>query len=127
MHVVPSPIEQVHIQQALADSQMSMAAIQTLLSLSQWVLGVLALLIAAFAIWGFDAIKRAACREAEQIANKGFEAYIGTEAFQDMIRTKIAESVQQRWENTFVVSRLAEEKKGPDDASPFPVATGDGK
>lgn len=121
IHTVPSPIEQQHIREALEASQTAMSAIQTLLSMSQWVLGILAVVLAGIAIFGWVVIRNAVMSQSKQIANKRFDAYIETAGFKDLVSQQIAKSVKERWENTVVVSRLAEERKSPGDASPFPT------
>ena len=54
-----------------------------------------------------------------KIANDQFDSYIKTETFLEMVKDRIEKSVQERWQNTIVVSRLSEDVKSPNDPSPF--------
>lgn len=123
--VEPSTVEQEHVKQALEASNTAIDAISTVLAISSWTLGIIAVFLGIVALWGYAAIKRAAGSEAKQIANERFNAYIETDEFKDLVKAKIEKSVQDRWQNTVVVSRLSEEPKMPDDPSPFP--SGDAK
>lgn len=122
LHMLPTAVEQAHIKEALEASQTAMGAIQSLLSLSQWVLGILGLVLAGIAIFGWVAIRNAVLSQSKQIANKRMDDYIGTDGFKALVAERIAKSVDERWSNTVVVSRLAEETRPPGDLSPFPKA-----
>lgn len=120
--MLPTAVEQAHIKEALEASQTAMAAIQSLLSLSQWVLGILGLVLAGIAVFGWVAIRNAVLSQSKQIANKRLDDYLETSEFKALVTERIAKSVDERWSNTVVVSRLSEEIKAPGDASPFPKA-----
>ena len=119
-HVQPGPVEQEHIKQALEASETAIDAIGTIVSVSTWALGIIAVALTLIAVWGYAAIRRAASEEAKQIANKRFDDYIETDEFKEMVKARIAQSVHDRWGSTFVVSRISEEQKDPNDPSPFP-------
>jgi hypothetical protein len=126
--VVPTavpPIEQEHVKKALEASQTAMDAISTVTAISTYTLTILGVIIAILALWGVGALVRAARSAAKQIANARFNAYIESDEFKEMVKVRIEKSVQDRWQNTIVVSRLAEDVKAADDPSPFP--TGDAK
>jgi hypothetical protein len=126
--IVPTavpPIEQEHVKKALEASQTAMDAISTVTAISTYTLTILGVIIAILALWGVGALVRAARSAAKQIANARFNAYIDSDEFKEMVKVRIEKSVQDRWQNTIVVSRLAEDVKAADDPSPFP--TGDAK
>lgn len=123
LHTVPSPIEQEHIHQALDASQTAMSAIQTVTSVASWTLTIIGIAIALLALWGVTAIIMQARKSAERIANERFDAYIKSDEFKEMVKERISKSVDERWGNAFVVSRLSEDKKPAGEASPFPAAT----
>jgi hypothetical protein len=126
--VVPTavpPIEQEHVKKALEASQTAMDAISTVTAISTYTLTILGVIIAILALWGVGALVRAARSAAKQIANARFNAYIESDEFKEMVKVRIEKSVQDRWQNTIVVSLLAEDVKAADDPSPFP--TGDAK
>ena len=120
LHTVPSPIEQVHIREALEASQTAMNAIDTLLSMSQWVLGIMALVVGIIAIFGWGAIRNAVLAQSKQIANKRMVDYIDSEAFSDLLSIKIEEAVVRR-EQDRDAQRLAEEPRPEGEAPPFEV------
>jgi hypothetical protein len=122
LHTVPTPIEQEHIRQAMEASQTSMDAIQTLLSMSQWVLGVLAVLIAILALWGLRAVTRGSAQAAKQIANGRFDTYIECQEFRDLVEEKIDRAIERRWQNTIVIRTLKEDPPPAGDLSEFPEA-----
>jgi hypothetical protein len=84
--------------------------------------GILGLVLAGIAVFGWVAIRNAVLSQSKQIANKRLDDYIKTDEFKALVAERIAKSVDERWSNTVVVSRLAEETKSPGDASPFPKA-----
>lgn len=116
----PSQLEQEHVQQALEASQTAMDAIGTVTNLATYTLTILGIILGLVAIVGGVAIWRAARATAKQIANKRFDTYIMTDEFKELVRVKIEQSVQDRWQDTVVVRRLSEELKPADDPSPFP-------
>jgi len=117
--IEPSAIEKAHIDQALAASQTAIDAISAVVSVSTWALGLIGIAIAIIALWGWSTLKAAARETAEEIANKRFDSYIKTETFLEMVKERIERSVQERWQNTIVVSRLSEDVKPLNDPSPF--------
>jgi hypothetical protein len=119
LHTSPTPVEQEHIRQALEASQTSMDAIQTLLSLSQWVLAVL---IAILALWGLRAVIWGSAKTAKQIANSRFDAYMETKEFRDLVEERLDKALDRRFQDTVVVRTLKEESAAAGDASEFPEA-----
>ena len=123
---VPVPaIEQAHVKQALEASQTAMDAISTVTAVSTYTLTILGVMIAILALWGVGALVKAARAAAKQIANSRLDSYIQSDEFNDLVKLKIEKSVQEKWLNTVVVTRLAEDVKSADDPSPFP--SGDAK
>jgi DNA polymerase III sliding clamp (beta) subunit (PCNA family) len=118
----PSGVEQEHIKEALEASQTAMDAIATVTSLTSYTLTILGIFIALLALWGVSAVVRTAKATAKQIANERFKAYIETDEFKELVKERIAKSVDEKWGNTFVIRRLAEDEKDPADFSPFPSA-----
>lgn len=117
--IEPSAVEKAHIDQALAASQTAIDAISTVVSVSTWALAIIGIGIAIIAWWGWSTLKAAARETAEKIAIRRFDSYIKTDAFLELVKDRIERSVQERWQNTVVVSRLAEDVKSPNDPSPF--------
>lgn len=124
--IEPSKVEQSHIDQALNASETAISAIDTLLNISTWTLGVLAILLAVIGIVGWGVIRAACIGASKQIANKRFDAYIETEAFQKLVQDRIAKSVEERWGKTIVLSRLQEEKPLTGDEPLFPAEPNEG-
>lgn len=114
------PVEQEHIKQALEASQTAMEAISTVTAISTYTLTILGVIIAILALWGVNALVKAARAAAKQIANSRLDSYIKSDEFNELVKLKIEKSVQEKWLNTVVVTRLAEDVKTPDDPSPFP-------
>lgn len=120
LHTVASPIEQEHISQALDATQIAMGAVQTLLSLSQWVLGILGLVLAGIAIFGWVVIRNATMAQAEQIANKRLDAYMESDDFDKLVAKKVEDCVDARWQNVLVAQSLKDDAKPAGDQPAFP-------
>lgn len=116
--VEPSVVEQQHVEMALEAMQTAMSAIDTLLSLSSWVLTVLGVLIAIIAIFGWVVIRNAVIAQSEQIANKRMNAYLKSDAFKALLAKEVDQSVRARWQSR-AVSRLEEERAQAGDVTPF--------
>lgn len=99
-------------------SHTAIAAIDTLLNFSMWVLGILAIIIAIVAIFGYAAIKRYAARVAEGIANEKANRYIGSDEFLGVVEQTIAKEVQEHWRSTVVVN-LDSRPASPSSVSAF--------
>lgn len=117
-HDAASVVEQEHIKQALEASQTAIDAISSLLSMSQWVLGILALVVGVIAIFGWGAIRSGVLAQSKQIANKRMSDYIKSQEFADLLFTKIDEAVERR-EQDRAAERLTEDRRDASDAPAF--------
>jgi hypothetical protein len=120
MHGTATPVEQEHIERALAASQASMDAISTVTSVASYTLAVLGVLIAVLAIWGIKEITEQARAAAERIANKKLADYITSEAFSVFVKNRIDKAVEARWQEMQIGSMVQEETATEDGVSPFP-------
>lgn len=116
----PSAVEQEHIRQALDASQTAIDAISTILTVSTWALAIIAVFLGLVALWGYSAVRRAACDQAKRIANEQFDAYVGTDQFKKLVAERIAKSVEERWGKAVVLTRLEEEPNIAGEPAPFP-------
>jgi len=103
-------------------SDASIQAIGSLLSMSQWVLGILAILLAVIAIVGWITIYRAALAACRNMAKNHLESYINSEAFRNLVSDKIERQLEKEWENRLVSTTLDRSDKEANDPSPFPQA-----
>lgn len=116
----PTEVESAHIRQALDASQTAIDAISTIVSVSSWTLGIIAVFLGLVALWGYAAIRKAASDEAKRIANATLDTYIDGEEFRQLVKERIAKSVEEQWGKTVVLSRLQEEPPPPNDPQAFP-------
>lgn len=121
-HASPSVVEQAHINQALDATQTAINAIDTLLALSSWTLGVLGVVLAGIAVFGWVAIRNAVKSQSEQIANTRLDSYLKSDEFKALLAKKVDESIKAKWQNAIVINGLREDPAPPHDPSPFPEA-----
>lgn len=114
-----SELERAHIDQALSASETAISAIDTLLNISMWTLGILAILLAVIGIIGWSVIRAACINHAKQIANDRFDAYIRTDEYHDFVQARVDKAVKANWQN-HLMKRIEEAVKEEDDPSPFP-------
>jgi hypothetical protein len=120
MHGTATPVEQQHIDRALAASQASMDAISTVTSVASYTLTILGVIIALLAIWGIKEIWERAERAAERIANKKLAAYITSEEFSAYVKNRIDKAVEARWQEMQIGSMEQEQAVAEAGDSPFP-------
>ena len=99
-------------------SRTAIAAIDTLLNFSMWVMATLAIIIAIVALIGYSAIRRYAARVAKHIANEKASRYIDSEEFLRLVEQAVAREVRERWTSTVVV-KLDSQPAPPDTTSAF--------
>jgi hypothetical protein len=119
--VIPEPtlVEQSHIDQALSASQTAISAIDTLLNISMWTLGILAIVLAVIGIIGWSVIRAACLNAVKQIANERFDSYIETDEFREFVQARVDKAVKANWQN-HLMKRIEEAVREEGDASPFP-------
>lgn len=115
----PSALEQAHIDRALNASETAISAIDTLLNISMWTLGILAILLAVIGIVGWSVIRSACLAKLEQIANARWGEYIASDEFKALMETRIDKAVKSRWQDS-QVQGLEEAVREQGDPSPFP-------
>lgn len=103
----------------IADS--AIAAIDTILNLSTWGLGILGVIIALLAIFGYGFIASSARKSAKEVATKAMSSYIKSQEFADQMQGAVEAEVRRRMANKFIVANLTEEPDG-DEPDPFPSA-----
>lgn len=117
--VEPSAVEQAHIEDALNASETAISAIDTLLNISMWTLGILAIVLAVIGIIGWSVIRAACLNAAKQIANDRFDDYIKSDEYRDFVQARVDKAVKANWQN-HLMKRIEEAVKEEDDPSPFP-------
>jgi len=90
-----SPVEVIQATEALQITEISMQTIATLLNLSMWVLGLLAVVLAIISVFGWVTIKSAAMNTVENIAKNYLDNYIKSEKFKQMMEEKTLEAVEK--------------------------------
>ena len=115
----PSVIEQGHIDQALNASETAISAIDTLLNISMWTLGILAIALALVGIIGWSVIRAACINHAKQIANDRFDDYIKSDEYSAFVQARVDKAVKANWQN-HLMKRIEEAVKDEGEASPFP-------
>lgn len=103
-------------------SERALDAIATQLSLSSWVLGAMAVVVATLGIFGWAAVRRAAIKRAESLAKRRVKTYLCSDEFHALVRTKIEEYTRENWENRIVSTALDRSDKSNVENSPFPTA-----
>jgi len=106
-----SPVEVIQATEALQITEISMQTISTLLNLSMWVLGLLAVLLAIISVFGWVTIRSAAVNTVKNIANKYLDNYTKSEEFKQMIEDKLSEVIEKRWQNTVVIKQFEAPKR----------------
>lgn len=117
--VEPSQVEQAHIDQALSASETAISAIDTILNVSMWSLGILAILLGIIAIFGWGVIRNACLDRAKQIANKRIKAYIEGEEFAALLKERIDKAAKAEWQAR-TIERITEAVRREGEDSPFP-------
>lgn len=102
----------------------AISAVDTMLNTAQWVLGVLGVVLAVLAIFGFLYISKGAKKHAERIANKRLDDYLQGESFANLVESKLAESIEKRWQNTVVLHSIQAPDRSQGDEQPFPQKPG---
>jgi hypothetical protein len=116
----PSTVEQAHIEQALSASETAISAIDTLLNISMWTLGILAVVLAVIRIIGWSVIRAACLNAVKQIANDRFDRYIESDEFRQFTQDRVDRAVKANWQN-HLMKRIEEAVRKDSDPSPFPT------
>ena len=103
----------------VADS--AIAAIDTILNLSTYVLTILGVIIALLAIFGYAFIASSARKAAREVATDAMDSYIKGQEFADRVQGAVESEVKRRMANKFIVANITEEPDG-DEPDPFPSA-----
>lgn len=96
----------------------ALAAIDTLLNASMWVLSVLAFVLAVIAIFGWTVIRRASVERATKVAGEKLDEFLSTEDFESLLSDKIQEAIERKWQGGLFINVDAA-GSGTND-SPFP-------
>lgn len=99
----------------------AITAIDTILNLSTWVLGILGAIIALLAIFGYGFIASSARKAAKEVATEAMGSYIKSQKFADRMQGAVESEVKRRMANKFIVANITEEPDG-DEPDPFPSA-----
>lgn len=97
----------------------ALSAIDTLLSLSSWVLTILGIVLALIALVGWFTIHNSAVKAARDVAEKRLNEYLEEERFQNMLTEAVERKVTERVAGMLVVSPQA---RATDDRQVFPPA-----
>lgn len=108
-------------QNTIEVSQTAIAAIDTLLNLSMYVLGVLAILLALLSIWGITTIRSSSEKKAKKVANDYLKVYIESDKFKDLLEVSVKDEVKSRVGSKVILNYITEDADG-DDPDPFPKA-----
>ena len=106
---------------SIALSERSMAAIDTLLSLSTWAFGILAFVVGVIAIFGYSLIHTSAKKAAQKVAKDGFNSYLKSQEFADLLETEVRKEVKERMKDKIILSYMTEDSVGNGEDA-FPVA-----
>lgn len=112
---------------AMELSEKALGAVDTLLNLSTWVLGVLAFVVGIIAIFGYALISNAAKKSAKEVAKSGLEAYLRSQDFAESLEVAIRQEVKDRLKDKVIMNFMTEEKDTTGDGDAFPVADGKAK
>lgn len=99
-----------------------MSAIDTLLTLSIWVLGIFTAVLAILGLLGWWLIYKSAHRKIEQIATQSLTEYLDSDTFRVKINNQLSEAIQRRLQDTVIVPGLRPETRQDLDPNPFPEA-----
>jgi hypothetical protein len=110
---------------SIALSERSMAAIDTLLGLSTWAFGILAFVVGIIAIFGYSLIHTSAKRAAQKVAKDGFNDYLKSREFADLLEAGVRIEVKERMKDKIILSYMTEDATANGEDA-FPVAV-DGK
>lgn len=106
-------------QRAMDVADRAVSAIDTLLNLSMWTLGVLALVLAFIAVFGWTVIYNAARSRAERVANERLDSYLKGKAFKDELDRKVSRVVKEKLDNRLILANISEDTER-DESDPFP-------
>ncbi len=100
---------------AFRASEVAISAIDTLLNFQMWALGIIAVIIALVAFFGWQVVKIGAREAAEKIATERIDSYIKSEEFRDRASVRIGKEVEKRMEDKFIVAHI---EKATDNQKP---------
>ena len=102
-------------------SAASINAIDAMLSLSQFVLNAVGLVIALLAVVGLTALVLLAKREARKTADRRLDKYLSSQAFLALMEDAVSVELKRRLENKMILAHIEPERDGGE-ADPFPSA-----
>jgi len=108
--------------QAVDVADMAISAIDTLLNLSTWALGILAFVVGIIAIFGYGMIANAAKRAAKDVAKSETHTYIKSVEFSDLLEVAIKKEVKERVKDKVILTFMTEDNDGYGGKDAFPSA-----
>lgn len=102
----------------LADK--ALGAIDALLTLSTWSLGILAFVVGVIAIFGYALIASSAKKSAKLVAKSGLDTYLKSREFSEALEVAIRQEVKDRLKDRVIMNYMTEDKgtNGGEDAFP---------
>lgn len=100
----------------------ALAAIDTLLNISTYVLTVLGIVLALIGIVGWVIIRKGAIDKAADTASSKLDSYLEGEKFEALLADKLQESIEKKWQGGLFINVDATTKPVAED-SPFPQPT----
>ena len=104
-------------------AEKAIGAIDTLLNLSTWTLGILAFIVGIIAIFGYSLIASAAKKSAKEVAKAEAATYIKSKDLEDRLEVAIRQEVKERMKDKVIMTYMTEEK-GTGKADAFPPIPG---
>ena len=112
--VQPSQSDHEH---ELVDTALS--AIDTLLNMSMWVIGILAFVLALIGFFGWKVIREACISKAKEMSEKKLDDYLVSEEFSGLLADKVQESIEKKWQGGLFIN-VDSAKSATLDKNPFP-------
>ncbi len=113
-------VDQKH---AIDATETAMAAIDMLLSMSQWVLAILAVILALVAVFGFWEVRRFAAAKAEEIAKEHAKNYLESSVFVEKLEERIKHALDVQKENEAAKGLNVEDDGEPSEFEAPPQGT----
>lgn len=101
-------------------AERAIGAIDTLLNLSTWALGILAFVVGIIAIFGYGLIANAAKRAAKDVAKAEASTYINSQEFSDILEVAIKQEVKDRMKDKIIMNFMTEDPDQNGGADAFP-------
>lgn len=103
----------------------AIGAIDTLLNLSMWVLGIVAFVVGVLALFGYAFIASSAKKAAKDLAKSRVDEYIKGQEFSEKIEVSIRQEVKERMKHTVIMNLMTEDKEPNGGADAFPSVPGE--